>query len=81
MPNSLWPGQTPPGAEKNDPQVAQNAAALRRKIVELEIQQKEAIQRLSTQRISVEEVGMALAKLENELSTARAQLRRVINQK
>ena len=51
-------------------------AALRQRIADLQAQQKEAILRLSTQRTSVEEVGVALAELEKELSVAQEQLAR-----
>jgi hypothetical protein len=55
-------------------------AALRQRIAELQAKQKEAIQRLATQRTSVEEVGVTLADLEKELSEAQEQLKRLIEQ-
>jgi chromosome segregation ATPase len=64
------------------PQSEQSAAevdALRRRIAELQAQQKETIHRLSTQRVSVEEVGVELEKLEKELSVAKEQLRRMVH--
>src|SRR5215469_16173784 len=85
MANSLRSGPTPSGGERNEGGVSpklkaeqdwQEMAALRQRIADLQAQQKEAILRLSTQRTSVEEVGVALAELEKELSVAQEQLAR-----
>jgi hypothetical protein len=79
MANSLRSGPTPSGEGGGSPKLKaeqdwQQMAALRQKIADLQARQKEAILRLSTQRTSVEEVGVALAELEKELSVAREQL-------
>lgn len=44
--------------------------ALRRKIAILQEKRRDALQRLSTQKISMQDVGLELARLENELATA-----------
>jgi hypothetical protein len=44
--------------------------ALRRKIATLQEQQKDAIQRLGIQRISMQDAGLELARLEDELAAA-----------
>jgi uncharacterized coiled-coil protein SlyX len=86
MANSSYSGPAPSGGEKKEGVVSpkpkaeqdwQNMAALRQKIADLHARQKEAIQRLASQRTSVEEVGVALAELEKELSVAQGQLSRL----
>ena len=85
MDNSLRSGPTPSGGERKEGGVSpkqkaeqdwQQMAALRQKIADLQARQKETILRLSTQRSPVEEVGVALAELEKELSVAQEQLAR-----
>jgi chromosome segregation ATPase len=85
MPDSRLPGRAPWGGQRNEgarnlkaEQDRQTVAALRQKIADLQARQKEAIHRLSTQTTSVEEVGVALAELENELKEAQEQLRRLL---
>ena len=85
MANSLRSGPTPLGEGGGSPKLKaeqdwQQMAALRQKIADLQARQKEAILRLSTQRTSVEEVGVALAELEKELKEAQEQLKRLIDQ-
>ena len=89
MPNSSsWSGPTRLSGEKKDgvapkpkaEQDWQNMAALRQKIADLHARQKEAIHKLSTQRTSVEEVGVTLAELEKELSVAQEQLGQLVQQ-
>jgi hypothetical protein len=85
MANSIQTGPTPSGGERNEGGLSpklkaeqdwQEMAALRQKIADLQARQKETILRLSTQRSPVEEVGVALAELEKELSVAQQQLAR-----
>jgi hypothetical protein len=88
MPNPLRPGQTPPAKKENPseksphPEAASDVTdpeALCRQIASLQAKQKEAIVRLSTQRSSVEEVGVILAELEKELKQAKEKLSRVVS--
>jgi len=89
MANSSYSGMAPSGGEKKEGALSpkskaeqdwQTIAALRQKIADLQARQKEAIHKLSTQRTSVEEVGVALAELEKELKEAQEQLKRLIDQ-
>jgi uncharacterized coiled-coil protein SlyX len=85
MPNSPRPGLTHVGWVQNSRGAAPNSEAqqhaddlqaLCNKIASLEAQQKEIIQRFSIQRGSVEELGVALARVEKELAQAKDQLKR-----
>ena len=87
MPAPRWPRPTRPaaGSRETTPgtaaeQYADDAQALRRKIADLQAQQKETIQRLSRQTSSVEEIGVALARLEQEIARAKEQLSRMLYQ-
>ena len=87
MPAPRWPRPTRPAAGSGEitpntaaEQYADDAQALRRKIADLQAQQKETIQRLSRQTSSVEEIGVALARLEQEIARAKEQLSRMLYQ-